>query len=183
MSDPRNPWRTLTTVKAFENSRFVVTTHDTIAPDGSRPSYGKISFKNKAVGILALDRAAHTWLVGQWRYTLGEYSWELPMGGSPVAADLLESARRELKEETGLTAARWTQVLRVHTSNSVTDEEGFVFLAEDLTEGQPQFDETEQLEILRLPLADAVAMCMDGRITDSISVAGILKVARLRRLP
>jgi 8-oxo-dGTP pyrophosphatase MutT (NUDIX family) len=177
-----NPWKTLSTRLEFENSWFRVTTHDTIAPDGSRPRYGKISFRNKAVAILPLDAENHTWLVGQWRYPLGEYSWELPMGGCPVGTDLLASARRELKEETGLTARRYTEILRVHTSNSVTDEEGFVFLAEDLEAGEPEFDETERLDIRRLPFAEALAMVMEGRITDAISVAGILKLARLRNL-
>lgn len=182
MPTDKNPWQTLSTITVFENPWFTVTTHDTIAPDGLRPVYGKISFKNKAVAVIPVDDADHTWLVGQWRFPLGEYSWELPMGGSPVGVDPLESARRELREETGLTAERWQQILRVHTSNSVTDEEGLVFLAEGLTEGEPEFGETEQLDIRRLPLAEATAMAMDGRITDGISVAGLLKLARLRGL-
>lgn len=180
MSKPENPWKTLSTKVEFENPWFRVTTHDTIAPDGHRPTYGKISFKNKAVAVIPLDAEDHTWLVGQWRFPLGEYSWEIPMGGSPAGVELLESARRELKEETGLTAGRFTRILMLHTSNSVTDEEGFVFLAEDLTPGEPEFDETEQLDIRRLPFREALAMVMDGRITDGISVAGILKLAALR---
>lgn len=176
----QNPWQTLSTTVAFENPWFRVTVHDTIAPDGSRPVYGKISFRNKAVAIIPIDEEDHTWLVGQWRYTLGEYSWELPMGGSPVATDPLESARRELKEETGLSAARWELLLRLHTSNSITDEEGFVYVARELSAGPPEFDVTEQLEIRRLPLAEAVAMALDGRITDAMSVAGLLALDRQR---
>jgi 8-oxo-dGTP pyrophosphatase MutT (NUDIX family) len=174
----KNPWQTLSTELEFENAWFVVTTHDTVAPDGTRPRYGKISFKNRAVAVIPLDADQHTWLVGQWRFPLGEYSWELPMGGAP-RDELPESAAlRELKEETGLTATRLRQILTVHTSNSVTDEEGYVFLAEGLTTGDPEFDETEQLEIRRLPFTEALAMAMDGRITDVISVAGILALAR-----
>lgn len=176
--DGGNPWKTLSTRVAFENPWFSVSVHDTIAPDGSRPVYGKISFRNVAVGIVPLDEDDHTWLVGQWRFPLGEYSWELPMGGSPLGTDPLASAQRELGEETGLRAAHWEVLLRLHTSNSVTDESGIVYLARDLVQGTPQFDETERLDILRLPLRDAVAMAMDGRITDAISVAGLLAIAR-----
>jgi 8-oxo-dGTP pyrophosphatase MutT (NUDIX family) len=180
-ADPatKNPWQTLSTELEFENAWFTITTHDTVAPDGTRPRYGKISFKNRAVAVIPLDADQHTWLVGQWRFPLGEYSWELPMGGAPRDESPESAALRELKEETGLGATHLRQILKVHTSNSVTDEEGYVFLAEGLTAGKPEFAETEQLEIRRLPLAEAVAMAMDGRITDGISIAGILALARL----
>lgn len=174
----RNPWKTLSTRVAFENPWFSVSVHDTIAPDGTRPVYGKISFRNVAVGIIPLDEEGHTWLVGQWRFTLGSWSWELPMGGSPLGTDPLASAQRELREETGLRAAHWDVLLRLHTSNSVTDESGLVYVARGLVPGEPEFDETERLEIRRLPLEEAVAMAMDGRITDAISVAGLLAIAR-----
>jgi len=174
-----NPWQTLSTRLEFENPWFAITTHETIAPDGSRPHYGKISFKNRAVAVIPLDEEQHTWLVGQWRFPLGEYSWELPMGGAPRDEDLESAALRELREETGVTATKLRLIMKLHTSNSVTDEEGYVFLAEGLVPGEPAFDETEQLAICRLPLSEAVAMVMDGRITDGISAAGILKLARL----
>ena len=180
MSNPDNPWKTLSTRLAFENPWFAVTVHDTIAPDGSRPVYGKISFRNVAVAVIPVDEEDHTWLVGQWRFPLGHYSWELPMGGSPLDTDPLESARRELKEETGLSAAHWERILKVHTSNSITDEAGIVYVARGLTPGEPEFDETEQLEIRRLPVDEALAMTLDGRITDVISIAGLLAFDRLR---
>lgn len=180
MPEDRNPWQTLSTRLEFDNPWFTVTTHDTVAPDGSRPHYGKISFKNRAVAILPLDDQDHTWLVGQWRFTLDEYSWELPMGGAPREEALEAAAHRELKEETGLRAARLTLIMKLHTSNSITDEEGYVFLAEGLTPGEPEFDATEQLAIRRLPFEEARSMVMDGQITDAVTVAGILKVAQLR---
>lgn len=156
--------------------------HDVIIPTGKKGIYGKIFFKNKGLGIIPLDTDGNTWLVGQYRYTLDEYSWEIPMGGGPVDQDILESAKRELKEETGLIAEKWEKIMRIHTSNSVTDEEGFVFLAEDLTQGETEFEETEQLQILKLPLTEAIQKVMDGEITDAISIAGLLKVARLKNL-
>lgn len=174
-----NPWKTLSLKKIYENPWISVEEHDILNPAGNPGIYGKVHFKNKALGIIPIDQFGNTWLVGQFRYTLNEYSWEIPMGGGPIGQDILESAQRELKEETGLTAKKWTEVLRIHTSNSVTDEEGFVFLAEDLEEGEPEFEETEVIKIHKLPFEEAVQWVMEGRITDGISIAGILKVSKI----
>jgi 8-oxo-dGTP pyrophosphatase MutT (NUDIX family) len=178
----KNPWKTITRKKIYENPWISLEEHDVIIPSGKKGIYGKIFFKNKALGIIPLDQEGNTWLVGQYRYTLDEYSWEIPMGGGPLGQDILESAKRELKEETGLIAKKWEKIMRIHTTNSVTDEEGFVFLAEDLTQGETEFEETEQLQILKLPLTEAIQKVMDGEITDAISIAGLLKVARLKNL-
>ena len=151
-----------------------------INPRGGRNNYGHIQFLNRAVAIVPIDDEEHTWLVGQHRYTLDTYSWELPMGGAPLNEDLLAAAKRELLEETGLSAEHWTEVMRLHLSNSITDETGIVFVAEDLAAGEPDFDETEVLDIRRLPLAEAVAMAESGEITDALSVVALLRVARLR---
>ncbi len=174
-----NPWQQLSRQKIYNNPWIEVFEDQVINPRGGQSLYGKVSFKNKAIAIIPIDEAQHTWLVGQYRYTLDEYSWEIPMGGGDRNLDILTAARRELKEETGLSAERWTNIMRLHTSNSVTDEEGFVFLAQDLTQGTTEFDDTEDLAIRRLPLKEALAMAMAGEITDAISVAGLLKVARL----
>ncbi len=179
MENMENPWKQLSRKKIYDNPWIEVFEDQVINPRGGQNLYGKVSFKNKAIGIIPIDEAQHTWLVGQYRYTLDEYSWEIPMGGGDRRLDILTAARRELKEETGLSAGQWTNIMRLHTSNSVTDEEGFVFLAQDLTQGATEFDETEDLAIRRLPLQEAVAMVMAGEITDAISVAGLLKVARL----
>ena len=154
-----------------------------INPAGGNGIYGKVNFKNKAIGIVPMDENGNTWLVGQFRYALNAYSWEIPEGGSPLGTSLLDSAKRELKEETGITATRWTQILRMHTSNSVTDEEAFVFLAEGLTPGENQLEETEaDLVVKKIPFKDVLEMVMEGAITDSMSVAAILKIARLKGL-
>jgi 8-oxo-dGTP pyrophosphatase MutT (NUDIX family) len=173
-----NPWTKLSERKIYENRWIALEEHDVINPSGGKSIYGKVLFKNKALGIIPLDKNMNTWLVGQYRYTLNEYSWEIPMGGGALHEDILEAAKRELREETGLTAGKWTQIMRIHTSNSVTDEEGFVFLAEDLHMGETEFEETEDLQIIKLPFKKAVEWVMEGKITDAISIAGLLKAEK-----
>lgn len=174
-----NPWKTLSKKPIYENPWIRVEEHQVITPAGKEGIYGKVHFKNRAMAIIPIDYEGYTWLVGQYRYTLDEYSWEIPMGGGPNDMDLLESAKRELKEETGLLANKWTELLKIHTSNSVTDEWGLIYLAENLTQGETEFEETEQLLIKKLPFKEALEMVMSGQITDSISVAGLLKAARI----
>lgn len=176
----QNPWKTLSNTSVYNNPWIEVSHRDVITPTGTEGIYGAVHFKNLAIGIIPIDEIGYTWLIGQYRYTLDEYSWEIPMGGSSRDQPPLVGAQRELKEETGMTANTWTEVLRIHTSNSVTDEEGFVFLAEGLTEGETAWDETEQLKVWRLPFQEALRLCDNGKITDAISLAGLYKVARLR---
>ncbi len=177
--ETHNPWRVLASAVKYQNPWISVREDRVLNPSGGTGIYGVVTMKNKAIGIVPVDAEGNTWLVGQYRYPLNEYSWEIPMGGGPVELDVLESAQRELREETGLLAARWTRIARLHTSNSVTDEEGFVFLAEDLTPGETEPEETEALRLWKLPLAEAVQMALDDRITDGISVAGLLKAERV----
>lgn len=171
-----NPWQTLTTRNVYENPWIRVEHRDVLNPSGGPGIYGVIHFKNTAIGIVPLDRDGNTWLVGQYRYTLERYSWEIPEGGGPMGIDPLESAKRELLEETGITAAHWTPLLEMHTSNSVTDEYGVAFVAQELSFGEAQPEETEQLQVQRLPFQQVVNMVMQGEITDSLSMIAILKV-------
>jgi 8-oxo-dGTP pyrophosphatase MutT (NUDIX family) len=179
LNETHNPWQTLSSELKYQNPWIRVREDQVRNPQGGAGIYGVVSMKNKAIGIVPLDSEGNTWLVGQYRYTLNEYCWEIPMGGGPVELDVLESARRELREETGLLAARWTRIARLHTSNSVTDEEGFVFLAEGLTQGDSEPEETEDLRLWKLPLAQAIELVMSDRITDAISVAGLLKAEKV----
>jgi 8-oxo-dGTP pyrophosphatase MutT (NUDIX family) len=152
-----------------------------IRPDGEPGIYGVVHMNTWAVGVVPLTDDGETLLVGQYRYTLDEYSWEIPEGGGATSDPLLVSAQRELAEETGISASRWSYLGEVHTSNSVTDEAGVIFVAEGLAFGQSRPDGTEQLQLRRLPLAEAVELADRGVITDSISVIGLLRVDRWLR--
>ena len=164
----------------YDNPWITLQEDEVINPSGNPGIYSKVIFKNRAVAIIPLDDDHNTWLVGQYRHTLEEYSWEIPMGGVPFHEDLLQGAKRELREETGLQAQKWTSLLKLHTSNCVTDEVGFCYLAQELTTGPPKFDETESLEIRKVPFIEALEMVMQEQITDAISIAAILKLARLK---
>jgi 8-oxo-dGTP pyrophosphatase MutT (NUDIX family) len=175
----KSPWKLLDSKIQYDNPWIKVEEDKVINPSGGEGIYGRVHFKNVAVGVIPLDKEGNTWLVGQYRYPLDEYSWEIPEGGCPIGEKELEAAKRELKEETGLLAEHWEEFLRIHTSNSVSDERGVVFLAKDLTEGPTQFEETEDLKIKKLPLEEAFQMVMNGEITDSISMAALLKLKAL----
>ena len=152
---------------------------EVITPVGSQGIYGKVHFKSRALGIVPIDAQGNTWLVGQHRYALDEYSWEIPMGGGPLEEDPLLAAQRELKEEVGLYGGDWQQLFKLHISNSVTDEEGYIFLAQNLQQGEQDLEDTEgDLVVKKLPFAEAVNMVEAGDITDVISVAGILAVEK-----
>ena len=174
-------WKRLSSRTVWENPWMVVREDHVINPGGGENHYGYVHFKNRAIAIVPLDDEGNTWLVGQDRYTLGEYSWELPMGGGALDEASIDAARRELREETGLTASRWSEIMKLHTSNSITDEVAIVYIAEDLTQGEADPEEMEDLRVRKLALQDAVQMVNDGEITDAISVAAILRVAALRK--
>ena len=176
----RGPWLKLTSQQVYDNP-WITLHHETVrTPGGTEGIYGNIHFKNRAIVIVAVDDAANTWLVGQHRYTLDSFSWELPMGGGPLTVEPLLAAQRELKEETGYSAQHWQQIMRLHTSNSVTDEEAVVFLATGLQAGEQALEPSEgDLVVKKLPLSEAVAMALNGDITDALSVAALLAVDRL----
>ncbi|MDB5210193.1 MAG: hypothetical protein JWQ30_1020 [Sediminibacterium sp.] len=174
-----NPWIIKEEKKVYENPWISVTEYDVLNPAGNKGIYGKVHFKNTAVGIMVLDEEMNTWLVGQYRFPLNSYSWEIPEGGSPVADDPLAGAKRELLEETGLAAAHWQPLLRMHLSNSVSDELAIVYLATGLTQLEPEPEETEQLIVKKIPFDEAYRMVEEGLITDSMSVSAIIKIKLL----
>lgn len=173
-------WKKLSSKTVYENDWMRVCEDRVINPGGGENLYGHVRFKNVAVAIIPVDDDDCTWLVGQDRYTLGEYSWELPMGGAPIDEEPLEAAKRELKEETGLSAESWREMMRLHVSNSITDELGVVFLARQLSAGETAFEETEDLTVRKLPVDEAIQMAMTGVITDAISVAALLRLSAER---
>ena len=172
-------WKRLETRTVFDNPWMRVFEDHVVNPGGGENQYGHVHFKNLAIAIVPIDTDRHTWLVGQDRYTLGEYSWEVPMGGSPLSDDRVASAHRELREETGLSAARMTELMKVHTSNSITDEVGYIYLAEELTAGEQELEQTENITARRLPLEEAIGMVYDGSITDAMSCVGLMRVRDL----
>ncbi len=172
-----NPWKTIKVATAYENPWIRVEHHDVITPGGSPGIYGVVRFKNHAIGIVPIDDEAHTWLVGQFRYTLGTYEWEIPEGGCPVGTDPLATAQRELKEETGLVASQWEEIMTFHLSNSVTNEYGVAYIARGLHQEAPEPEDTEDLQVRRLPLKEAIDMTLDGRIKDALSIMALQRVA------
>jgi 8-oxo-dGTP pyrophosphatase MutT (NUDIX family) len=174
----QNPWTTLSSQEVYVNPWIRVTHREVINPKGGKGIYGVISFKNLAIGVVPVDAEGNTYLVGQYRYTLEKYSWEIPEGGGPIGEDPLEAAKRELAEETGFTAESWDLLGPIHTSNSVTDEAGFIYLAQGLIAGEAHPEETEELRVWKLPLSEAIDMVVRGEISDSLSIAGLLLAAR-----
>ncbi|MGI9050216.1 MAG: NUDIX domain-containing protein [Rubrobacteraceae bacterium] len=168
----RGPWRVHGSRAAYENPWISVREDQVTRPDGEPGIYGVVHYKNIAVGVLAVEED-HIYLVGQYRYPLGEYSWEIPEGGCPEDEDPLSAARRELAEETGLEAKTWKQLGEVYLSNSVADEYAVWFLATDLVAGE-QPDGTEVIGVRRVPIKEALAMALDGRITDAFSLVAIM---------
>ena len=175
----QNPWQIISEKEVYANPWISVTEFNVINPSGGNGIYGKVHFKNTAVGILAMDDDLNIYLVGQFRFPVNSYSWEIPEGGAPIGADPIEGARRELQEETGLQAKEWHLLLTMHLSNSVSDELALIYLAKGLTQHNSSPEETEQLAIRKVSLNEAVNMVEEGTITDSMSVAAILKIKLL----
>jgi 8-oxo-dGTP pyrophosphatase MutT (NUDIX family) len=178
--ETENPWQTLGSRRVYENPWISVREDSVIRPDGEPGIYGVVHYKNTAVGVLPVEDD-HVYLVGQYRYPLERYSWEIPEGGCPEDEEPLEAARRELKEETGLEARSWSRLGEAFLSNSVADECAVWFLATDLVPGESQNEGTEVIGVRRVPLPEAVAMAMDGRITDALSILALTTYA-LERL-
>jgi 8-oxo-dGTP pyrophosphatase MutT (NUDIX family) len=178
--ETENPWKTLSTSRIHQNAWFDVREDQVLRPDGQPGTYNVVSAARTATGILPVWPDGSLTLVGQYRYPIQEYSWEIPEGGGPIGENPESIARRELLEETGIQAESWEHLGRVHTSNCFVDEVCHLFLAKHLTSGPALPDAVEVLQVRRESLAEVLAMILDGRITDSISIAGVFRLlARL----
>lgn len=177
MQNPEaNPWTITSEQNIYDNPWINITEYQVINPSGNPGIYGKVHFKNRAIGVIPLDADMNTYLVGQYRFPLDEYSWEIPEGGGHLDKEPIEGAKRELLEETGLIAHEWTEIQRMHLSNSVSDELSILFLARNLEQHQAEPEETEQLQIRKLPFKEVYEMVCRGKIKDSMTVAAVLKV-------
>lgn len=175
----KNPWKKLSEEIKYETPWIKVTHHEVITPGGSNGIYGCVSFKNLAVGIIPLDNELNTWIVGQYRYPIQKYTWEIPEGGCPIGTDPLETAKRELKEEVGIIASSWKLIQELDLSDSASDEISYCFLAQDLEFGLPEQEDNEDLTIRKLPFSELFDLTEKGIIRDAISVAAIYKVQRM----
>jgi len=179
MGNPQNPWKILDQKMVYENPWISLTEFRVLNHSGGEGIYGKVHFKNTAIGIIPLDSEFHVYLVGQYRFPLDQYSWEIPEGGGAAGEDPLSAAKRELLEETGLVAKEWVSLFNMHLSNSVSDELAIIYLARELELHKAMPEETESLTVKRIPFEEAVDMLGSGLITDSMSVAAIQQVQLL----
>lgn len=180
MNPEANPWRCLSSRRVYDNPWIGVREDQVIHPTGDHGIYGVVEFKNRAVGVIPIDDEGFTWLVGQYRYALDSYEWEIPEGGCPAHETPMQTARRELMEETGIRAGSIELILEMQMSNSCSNELGYVFIARDLSRGEASPEPSERLQLRRLPVAEAIALAASGAMRDSLTVAGLLKLAWLQ---
>jgi len=175
----KGPWGVISKEDVYDNRWIRVTHHNVITPAGESGIYGTVHYKHWAVGVVPVDADLHTYLVGQYRFPLDAYSWEIPEGGGALDADPIEAAARELAEETGLRAAFWQKLAECDLSNSVSDERATTFLAWGLSTGQSSPEPTEELVVRRVPLTEAFEMVAVGEIRDALSIIALQVVQQL----
>jgi 8-oxo-dGTP pyrophosphatase MutT (NUDIX family) len=176
LTEKLGPWTRRTATRVYDNPWIEVEHHEVVTPGGSEGVYGVVHFKNTAIGVIPLDDAGNTWLVGQYRYPHRAYSWEIPAGGGPLGTDPIASARRELAEEVGLQAERVDLILEMDLSNSSTDERCLIYLARGLSPCPQDPDDTEDLALKKLPIDELYRQVVAGQHRDSLTIAGVLKL-------
>ena len=176
MDEHKNPWETKSDEIVYQNNWIEVQHHEVTTPAGTEGVYGVIHFKNLAIGIIPLDQDNNTWVVGQYRYPLKKYSWEIPEGGGVIGIDPLNSAKRELLEECGIVAQDWEKILEMDLSNSATDEHAILYVARNLSFTHAEPEETEDLQVKKIPFEELFQMVMNGEAQDAMTVAAVLKL-------
>jgi 8-oxo-dGTP pyrophosphatase MutT (NUDIX family) len=176
MDEHINPWETKSDEIVYQNNWIEVQHHEVTTPAGTEGVYGVIHFKNLAIGIIPLDQDNNTWIVGQYRYPLKKYSWEIPEGGGVIGIDPLNSAKRELLEECGIVAQDWEKILEMDLSNSATDEHAILYVARNLSFTHAEPEETEDLQVKKIPFEELFQMVMNGEAQDAMTVAAVLKL-------
>jgi 8-oxo-dGTP pyrophosphatase MutT (NUDIX family) len=171
---PSNPWKTLNSKLVYQNQWLRIREDQVIRPDGNEGVYGVVELP-ASVAIVALNDLDEVLLVGQWRYTHGKFSWEIPTGSSEAGEPVLEAARRELREEGGVLAAEWVALGSIDNSNGVTTDVSHLFFATQLSATTRDEDPTEKLSVKWIPFSQAVENVMSSAMTESGTVAGILK--------
>ena len=170
-----NPWKITSEKAVYDNPWIKLTEYKVINPSGNPGIYGKVHFKNIAIGVLPLDEDLNTYLVGQYRFPISQYSWEMPEGGGLYGTDPLDSAKRELLEETGLKARHWMEIQRIYLSNSVSDELSIIYVARGLEQFEAEPEDTEELVVNKIPFTEIYEMVCKGEITDSMTVTAVLR--------
>jgi len=179
LNEIKNPWKILDTKDVYDSPWIQVTKHNVLNPSNQPGTYSVVHFKNLAIGILPLDEQYNTWIVGQYRFPLKRYTWEIPEGGGERDIPAVESAKRELSEEVGIAAKKWTKIQEFDPSNASTDERAIVFVAQDLSFHEAHPDDNEQLVVKKLPFSALYDLAVKGEITDSLSLVAILKTKLL----
>ena len=173
-----NPWRRVSRRTAYENPWLELYHDEVIRPDGEPGIYGVVHFLHRAIGVVPLDLERDAvLLVGQHRYTLDHYSWEIPEGGGLFDEDPEAAARRELVEETGYSGGEWRKLCRAELSNSVTDEITVLFVATGLEAGPASPEGTEQLQVRWVAFDEVMAMMRRGEIADAMTILAMQQLA------
>jgi 8-oxo-dGTP pyrophosphatase MutT (NUDIX family) len=179
----KNPWQRKSRRLAYENPWIQLYHDEVVRPDGEPGIYGVVHFRHRAIGVVPLDSERdRVLLVGQFRYTLDRYSWEIPEGGGRFDESPEEAARRELAEETGYAGGTWRELCRCHLSNSVTDETAVLFVATDLVAGTATPEGTEEIEMRWVAFDEAIAMIARREIDDAMTIVALQAVALERRV-
>ncbi len=179
MTSEANPWKINFSKEYYDNQWINLVEHEVTNPAGNAGIYSVVHFKNLAICVLPLDEENNTWIVGQFRFPVNEYSWEIPEGGGSLETDPLDSAKRELMEECGIKAATWIKIGECNLSNSCTDERAIMYVAKDLTFHSAEPEETEVLNVKKIPFSELLRMVIEGKIMDAPTIIAVLKTQLL----